>query len=111
MADHETPVEILYVKSPLLPAQAEVWAMVICHNCGANPQSEGTIQRTIQMEIYDEFPFEWVCRCGFGRNPLIPHHNDCPCTLGGENVCEIRGWFEPTATLKTEYDSLNQITS
>ena len=114
MTKRTTPVVIHYFDSKdnsVLPSRADTWAGVLCKNCGQDPAIEGTIQRTIQMEIYDEFPFYWVCRCGFEKNPLIAHQDDCPCTLGSENCCEIRGWFEPPATLKTEYDSLNQITS
>jgi hypothetical protein len=63
-----------------------------CAECGG-PYS-GRMGVSATMPVYDEdAEAEWNCLCG-NMNEMKYHSDDCPCTLGGENLCELHDWFE-----------------
>jgi hypothetical protein len=36
---------------------------------------------------------EWNCVCG-NMNEMKYHSDDCPCTLGSQNLCELHDYFD-----------------
>lgn len=80
--------------------QEDTFVVDSCSECG-RPYSE-KIGVSPTMPIHDELAEpEWNCVCG-GMNEMKYHSDDCPCTLGGENVCELAYYFEDDSILEEE---------
>src|SRR5574338_1287471 len=65
-----------------------------CPVCSRTPIAMQNIpnEQTQAEELY------WICACG-EKLRVYQHHDDCPCTLGGE--CELEGVYD-----ESEYLSL-----
>ena len=80
--------------------QEDTYVVDLCSECGKSYSERIGISHP-EGELHPD-P-QWFCPCGT-LNEMKLHSDDCPCTMGGENVCELIGWFDDDSILDEKMD-------